>query len=55
MHGWGIANRIQRVSQDALQIGQGSLYPACIASNTRDGSRRNGQALNTTAVQNSIR
>jgi len=28
MHGWGIANRIQRVSQDALQIGQGSLYPA---------------------------
>jgi PadR family transcriptional regulator, regulatory protein PadR len=28
MHGWGIANRIQQVSQDALQIGQGSLYPA---------------------------
>jgi|SRR6187402_773382 len=28
MHGWGIALRIQQVSQDALQIGQGSLYPA---------------------------
>ena len=28
MHGWGIANRIQQVSKDALQIGQGSLYPA---------------------------
>jgi PadR family transcriptional regulator, regulatory protein PadR len=28
MHGWGIAARIQQVSQDALQIGQGSLYPA---------------------------
>ncbi len=28
MHGWGIANRIQHVSKDALQIGQGSLYPA---------------------------
>ena len=28
MHGWGIANRIQQVSNDALQIGQGSLYPA---------------------------
>jgi PadR family transcriptional regulator PadR len=28
MHGWGIAQRIQQVSQDALQIGQGSLYPA---------------------------
>jgi len=28
MHGWGIAQRIQRVSEDTLQIGQGSLYPA---------------------------
>jgi transcriptional regulator len=28
MHGWGIAQRIQQVSHDALQIGQGSLYPA---------------------------
>jgi transcriptional regulator len=28
MHGWGIASRIQQVSKGALQIGQGSLYPA---------------------------
>ena len=28
MHGWGIAERIQQVPKDALQIGQGSLYPA---------------------------
>src|ERR1700755_1966703 len=28
MHGWGIAQRIQQVSQEVLQIGQGSLYPA---------------------------
>ena len=28
MHGWGIASRIQQVSKDVLQIGQGSLYPA---------------------------
>ena len=28
MHGWGIAQRIQQMSEDALQIGQGSLYPA---------------------------
>jgi len=28
MHGWGMAQRIQQVSQDALQVGQGSLYPA---------------------------
>jgi transcriptional regulator len=28
MHGWGIVQRTQHVSKDALQIGQGSLYPA---------------------------
>ncbi len=28
MHGWGVAQRIQQISRDALQIGQGSLYPA---------------------------
>jgi PadR family transcriptional regulator PadR len=28
MHGWGIALRIQQVSKDVLQVGQGSLYPA---------------------------
>ena len=27
-HGWAIAKRIQQVSRDALQITQGSLYPA---------------------------
>jgi len=28
MHGWAISQRIQQVSRDALQIPQGSLYPA---------------------------
>lgn len=28
MHGWGIAQRIELVSREALQVGQGSLYPA---------------------------
>jgi PadR family transcriptional regulator PadR len=28
MHGWGIAQRLQQVSQDLLQVNQGSLYPA---------------------------
>lgn len=27
-HGWAISERIQQVSGDVLQIGQGSLYPA---------------------------
>ncbi len=28
MHGWGVSQRIQQVSKDALQVNQGSLYPA---------------------------
>ena len=27
-HGWAIAKRIEQVSQEALQISQGALYPA---------------------------
>ena len=27
-HGWGISQRIQQVSNEVLQIQQGSLYPA---------------------------
>ena len=27
-HGWAIAKRIEQVSQDVLQVQQGSLYPA---------------------------
>jgi len=28
MHGWGIGQRIEQVSKEVLQVGQGSLYPA---------------------------
>jgi PadR family transcriptional regulator PadR len=28
MHGWGVAQRIQQMSEDVLQLNQGSLYPA---------------------------
>jgi PadR family transcriptional regulator PadR len=27
-HGWGISQRLQQISQDVLQVNQGSLYPA---------------------------
>jgi transcriptional regulator len=27
-HGWGIAERIQQISREMLQVQQGSLYPA---------------------------
>ena len=28
MHGWGISQRIQQISEGVLNINQGSLYPA---------------------------
>ena len=28
MHGWGITERLEQGSRGALQVGQGSLYPA---------------------------
>ena len=28
LHGWAISERIQQLSEDVLQINQGSLYPA---------------------------
>jgi PadR family transcriptional regulator PadR len=49
-HGWGIAQHIQQVSEDALRIGEGSLYPAlqhllldgCVAAEwgTSENNRR---------------
>lgn len=30
MHGWGIAQRIQDLSRNAFDVGQGSLYPALV-------------------------
>jgi len=28
LHGWGISKRLRQLSDDALAVGQGSLYPA---------------------------
>jgi PadR family transcriptional regulator, regulatory protein PadR len=28
LHGWGIAKRIEQLSEELLSVGQGSLYPA---------------------------
>ena len=30
MHGWGLTHRIEQLSQEALQVGQGSIYPALV-------------------------
>lgn len=28
LHGWGITNKLEQLSQSALQVDEGSLYPA---------------------------
>ena len=28
LHGWAVSERLQQISSDALQVGQGSLYPS---------------------------
>jgi transcriptional regulator len=30
LHGWGIARRIEQVSDDALFLNQGTIYPALV-------------------------
>ena len=30
LHGWGIARRIEQISGDALELNQGTLYPALL-------------------------
>lgn len=30
MHGWGLTHRIEQLSESALQVGQGSIYPALV-------------------------
>lgn len=35
MHGWGIAQRIQQLSEEALSVGQGSVYPALVRLQNR--------------------
>jgi transcriptional regulator len=47
IHGYGITRRIQQISREAIQIQQGSLYPAlyrleergCIAAQWRESER----------------
>ena len=28
LHGWAVSERLQQISKDAVQVGQGSLYPS---------------------------
>jgi PadR family transcriptional regulator, regulatory protein PadR len=37
MHGWGITQRIQQISEGVLQVNQGSLYPALLRLEQQGG------------------
>ena len=41
-HGYGIANAIQELSEEALRVEEGSLYPALHRMEEAAGSRRSG-------------
>ena len=42
-HGYGIAQRVQQVSRDAVQLNQGSLYPG-LASSRAEALAESGMA-----------
>jgi DNA-binding PadR family transcriptional regulator len=43
MHGYEIASAIQRISDDVLQVEEGSLYPALQRMLLKGGGRRMGR------------
>jgi len=53
IHGYGIVQRIQRISNEALQIRQGSLYPPSTAWRATDGSSRSGRRRRADGMRSS--
>ena len=55
MHGYGIAQRIQQVSNDVLSLNQGrSIRPCCVSSSAA-GSPRAGACPTTTGRRSTTR
>ena len=50
LHGYEIANSIQRTSEDVLQVEEGSLYPLFNGCSSKDGSRQSGAPLPETVA-----
>ena len=55
LHGYGIARRIEQVSDDTLSLNQGTIYPALLRLQQRGGSRRSGAHRRATAAPSFIR
>ena len=51
LHGWAISERIQAISEDVLQINQGSLYPALHRLELQAGSKPSGRCPSSGAGQ----
>ena len=50
LHGYGIARRIEQISDDLLSVNQGTLYPVLLRTGAgRWSSPRNGGLRKTTA------
>jgi hypothetical protein len=48
LHGYGVLLRIQQISQNRLEIQQGSLYPPCTGWSMRAGLQVSGDRARTT-------
>ena len=44
MHGWGIAQRLEQMSEDVFSVNQGSLYPALQRMKRKGWVGRSGSA-----------
>ena len=54
MHGWAIAQRIRQLSDDILQVQQGSLYPALQRLEKQGWITADWARPRTTAARDSI-
>jgi len=55
LHGYGIAQRVQQVSEDLLKLNQGTLYPALLRLEQRGWIASNGALRKITARQSFTR
>jgi len=53
LHGYGIARRIEQVSEDVLQLNQGTIYASLVRLHQKDGSRPAGGRRRTIGRRNS--
>ena len=55
LHGYGVARRIEQISEDVLQLNQGTIYASLLRSSSAAGFRRAGAPPTTTAGRSSTR